>query len=480
MNPIARRRLITGAAALAAYSTLRGGVKADDALPPPPPRVVAGIRLVTLGDSIVEYNHLGESNGKLHSEARGEVQWAKFFEPRIVYNVVYSGADSRYYTGANHGKAGATTADVIALQMEPAIAKRPDVAFLAIGTNDITNGFNGSIPAATTYATIVANMTTILNRFYAAGIPVVLSTIRPRSNVPMYAGGSDARYVIERVNNWIRGVARLRRGVKICDLAMVYADPASATGDPRVNYLDPTDLTHPTHFGAFMAGKAIAAIIAGLFPGQEPIDYLGPRDDLYDVAKNPFGNIVSNGYLTGTSGAVSGAGVSGTVAQGWALSRTTGSLITVAGSKVASGNNPDAQRLTFSLPGGGAGIEVFNLRPSADINLGANNFQPGTYYQCGFKVNVQATSALIGLPVQTFNNNGVVNYGMRNYNNIFGMPNAAYSGWFLSEPLLVPASPTSWRASLTPILDATQAGTAIVTIEGAFLRQVQDPSLGWT
>src|SRR5439155_1182455 len=113
----------------------------------------------------------------------------------------------------NLGVGGATSADVLARQLEPAIASRPDLVTLSVGPNDITEG----VPLAA----YTRNMDAILARLAATTPAVIVVSLLPDLAVTPRFRGHEAEALVGRrsveFNDALARVAK-RHGAQIVDL----------------------------------------------------------------------------------------------------------------------------------------------------------------------------------------------------------------------------------------------------------------------
>ena len=156
----------------------------------------AAVLYVALGDSTVE--GVGAS--------RQENNYVSLLHARL--RAIYHNARLQ-----NLGVGGATSADVLARQLEPAIASRPDLVTLSVGPNDITEG----VPLAA----YTRNMDAILARLAATTPAVIVVSLLPDLAVTPRFRGHEAEALVGRrsveFNDALARVAK-RHGAQIVDL----------------------------------------------------------------------------------------------------------------------------------------------------------------------------------------------------------------------------------------------------------------------
>jgi lysophospholipase L1-like esterase len=435
----------------------------------------AGIRLAALGDSHLAKNHKGDNSSPtgISNEINGELTWARITNPCFIHHVVYDNtkgyADARAYWGLNEAIGGETTAEILA-RVDDVIRKRPDACYVQCGGNDIS-----SVAPVISFDTITTNLTAIVTALREAGIVVILGTIPPRP-VASWSAGSVQRKKYNRVNSWIRDAARRLNGVFLHDVARHLTDPTSTDGIPVSGAIG-SDNIHLTPTGARLSGVQLGTLLGKIFPTGS-LEYIGGRDDLYDATDNPLGNLISNGRMNGTTGTL-GAGASGAsgVATGWTIARTTGSTVTCVASKEAGDTVlGDLQVLTFTLPGGGTGNDVFML--TGTVTTGPVE---GEWVQGGIHMKLTATAVLADSLL--FIRNAVDTthscQGFRNdaLTNLF--PNAAIDGPIITEPFLVPASPGAWTFRQEIRMPAASVGSVVLKFGNAWFKKIENPHTMW-
>lgn len=207
--------------------------------------------------------------------------------------------------------AGRTTGQFIALNLDALCASPADIVVLLLGTNNVNGGVT-----ATTLSNYKTDITTILDRLYAAGKTVVFVPVLARGNATQ-----DVRRVLQGMRTFGLQLAFSgRRNLYVADANIEYGDPLSATYAPRSGFH--YDDLHPQTRGAQqIGGVSLYRVLDMILPPQ--VRGLSSFDDLYDATYNPGGNLLTNGILDGTAGtkpASQGMTPTGNVATSWGTS----------------------------------------------------------------------------------------------------------------------------------------------------------------
>jgi acyl-CoA thioesterase-1 len=182
----------------------------------------AAVMYVALGDSTVE--GVGASRPELHYVSRLHARLREVYRNARVMNV---------------GVGGATSVDVLARQLERAIALSPDLVTISVGPNDITE----RVPLAE----YTSNVDTILGRLVAGTEAVIVMNLIPDLAVtPRFRGHETEAIVGRRSIEFNAALARLakRHGAKVVDLY-----EASRREVPNRPELMAGDGYHPSDLG---------------------------------------------------------------------------------------------------------------------------------------------------------------------------------------------------------------------------------------
>ena len=305
-------------------------------------------RLAGLGDSITSLCHSSSASTK-YLQSYGYIPWA----------LVLSNQSVKYEFEDNFGVGGDTTTMVRA-RLSSVLASAPDICVVHCGTNDIYGGVN--------YSTTIENLGAIWAALTGAGITVIAVPVLPRAKdsasglLPL-----AQRYMLQRINTWIRKNAPAMPNVYLADPTkniVDYTASGSNLGDPIGGISAAVtaytyDGLHPANMGGFWMGKAVVDVLALLTvpPGcgfKSPVD-------VYDATNNPNGNVLLNGHLASNTGTISGT-TTGTAATSWTLQGIAG---TVAGSQTsyALPNGATVPEQTITI-GASTTVKMYQQRSS--------------------------------------------------------------------------------------------------------------------
>jgi acyl-CoA thioesterase-1 len=157
-------------------------------------------------DAEILYVALGDSTVEGVGASRSENNYVSLLHARL--RAIYRNARLH-----NLGVGGATSADVLVRQLEPAIASRPDLVTLSVGPNDITE----RVPLAA----YTRNVDAILARLAANTRAVIVVNLMPDLAVTPRFRGQEAEALVGRrsveFNDALARVAK-RHGAQIVDL----------------------------------------------------------------------------------------------------------------------------------------------------------------------------------------------------------------------------------------------------------------------
>lgn len=294
---------------------------------------LAALRVLVMGDSVIEANHNTQGAS---TNQYGEFFWAQAMFPYFNFDVWRDDSvGTRDFQGLNQGFAGENSADMLT-HLAAAEQMAPDVICIAIGVNDLGQGVLPSVTAA--------NIETAIKFWRARGKPILLGNVRPVGD--NYGGDANwnypaGTYQTRRItlNGLIEDLAEQYEGVTLVDLATAYGGDVPVAGDLR-------DKLHPKTQGAI---KGSQPWIAGLKAHIKPLPANKP-------AYIESTNLVTNGTFTGTAGTKAST-VTGTVGSSWFYyggSATT----SIVGSKPSDGGQ------AFAIdPGAGSGTETLVIQP---------------------------------------------------------------------------------------------------------------------
>lgn len=215
------------------------------------------------------------------------------------------GGDVVFPQSLNYGVAGNTTAEMLA-RTDAAIADMQAkgcqmVVIPGLATNDRT-------ASTITLKDSVSNAVTIIHKFKAAGIQVVLLSDAPRGGASALTGQALADH--KAFYDW--QVQSLSKSCAFVDIWEILVDASSEIYAPLAGVF--YDGIHLSQIGAELVGSAAAPVVRRLIPTG------GKYGALFDALVDADACVVPNAKLTGVSGAIAGNAypVAGSViADGW-------------------------------------------------------------------------------------------------------------------------------------------------------------------
>lgn len=231
---------------------------------------------------------------------------------------------------------GATSVKVAA-GLEPvlALAGKVDAVLICAGLHDCFAMMTGTAPPA---AETVASFEGMAAKLLDAGMIPVFVVPPP---CPQFVNGLFAdRYIA--IAATLRRLARQDRRIGLIDVAGKLVGARAFGIEPESRFATGDDRGTLTPDGAFAfaqaATKALAALAPRLFPGKA-LPGTAPGTPLDALNPNPT--------LSGTSGTLSGEGVSGACADGYTLASHGLAGMTLVAESGSSPDIPAGQRLRF-------------------------------------------------------------------------------------------------------------------------------------
>lgn len=414
-----------------------------------------------LGDSITANNSANTAH-LLTLQNHGYFTWAN----------TLSGKRLNFPLANNFGVSG-DRLDQILARVPNVMASGAEICFVLGGTNDLVQG--------TAFATMQANMLSILSQLLAAGVQPIVIPILPRD---VGSGGftSAMLRVQGRFNNWLRELGYGRSDVLlaaglpthkypiIVDPTQYIQNAADANGNTLANML--IDGLHPATTGAYWVGKAISDVLKVIIPPRPTI--LTAVGDIYDATNNPAGNLLftssaNDGLLAGTGGTMTAGTnltISGSVATDWNARRSSGGsgVATMTLSKenprTDGPNSGERQRVQVSTTSGGSTQESFALFYSRAIDA---SFAIGdtVYAEAAYSLNADPTGTLKAISVFLLEagpaSATTAADGYRDGAHDGPVPKA-HSGVLRTPPFTIQASTTALNVFLRVEADASAAG----------------------
>lgn len=219
----------------------------------------------------------------------------------------------------------------------------PNYVFCHIGTNDIL----GQSP----FDTIKSDYMALVSEVNKTGAQLVLFTPVPKSDT------GAVRVLMNQTVNWLRSTFANYPGVLLIDSHALLVDVASAAGAFKTGYS--VDGTHPTKVARMVLAKHIKTVLQNRLPVAPAItrslaDTFGTVSSSKQLNDNP-------GFL-GTAGTL-GAGVTGTVADGYTLNKSASATVAASIETAADGTRKQVIDLTTT-----AATTGFTLIRTASIH----------------------------------------------------------------------------------------------------------------
>jgi lysophospholipase L1-like esterase len=272
------------------------------------------------------------------------------------------------------GVGGDTTAGLIQ-RIPDVCANPPDWLRVSAGRNDLVAGISE--------ATIVTNLTSIVNALRACNIRIILRPISPQTiGVGGWTQAMDAQRL--RINRWISQYAqqtKLAGGVVpqvlTYDIDHFWSNAGASggsAGNPFASYV--FDGLHPAISGAQYEAMALLNVLKPYL--AQNIYMPNSQNDLYDGTNNPTGNLLGGtvGLMLGTGGTTNanagGTCPAGAIATSWQFSYSGSGTITCTATQETSrtdGLAGQRQVITYSNAAGGTAEK---LTFANFVNYGAN------------------------------------------------------------------------------------------------------------
>ena len=407
------------------------------------------VNAVIFGDSLSWENGPNKTVGSQTTYSALDTGWFNWFNAKMggAFTVV-----------ANLAIVGKRSDEVLAEQVPAVLSSGAQVAFMV---GPATNDVSQTVAADVT----IGYLQQIYDAVLSAGIQLVVLTV-PALNTVTAVGNAK----ILKIGAWQKSYARANPKLLVVDAHAVTVDPASASGQAKANYLRSADNTHFTQLCARAIGEAAYARLSGKF-----LDVNYHVSSMLDVKATDASavNLLYAPLLnTGTAGALSGAGVTGTVASSWQVVVTAGaptsSVCSLLDRADGYGKN---QRVVITAAAAGDEVAINNN------DLARNFVVPGSSYRGEAFVTITGASNLVRMQLSlTVTIDGatyVATWGAQNV----AMTAATYSQADVAEmciptPVLpIPAGASVTATKLQLALKFGGAGGATVDIGRASVSQ---------
>lgn len=360
---------------------------------------------------------------------------------------------------------GQTSAEILATQVAPALAFKPNVVVVEGGGND---------DASVSYADCLANDIALENAFLALNIATIRLPITPRTLAVFPL--SDAR---RKRALWLAEQAR-RRALKTSNLFYVdwragMVDLATANGEPKAGYT--YDGRHLTALGAFAGSIPLVSLLQKLLP-QRGRTIITP-DDAFDATANEYGNVLVNPFFTGTGGNLS-TGCTGTLPDSWRAIRGGGAATAVCSIVPRTDENGAyGSWVQMAITPSGTGVSDFYLRQFiAASTTVPHPFSVGNFAQMlgDFEIDAGYDSIAFVTPYFRIDGTPAITYRAQQGTTDWGYyPVKALKGTHVTPTATVHAAGTMEVGFRVSIMNGGTGGPATVRFAAPALRKVLNP-----
>lgn len=250
---------------------------------------------------------------------------------------------------ALQGTSGATSTGILSL-LPALIAAGPKIVWVEAFINDATSSFS--------LGTSISNMRTIADTLYRAGIVAIFETIPPRGDANNTTAVRNFNYTFNDAlwDEYFSRSSSKPASFYVVDTASALTSRSSSVGANYAGYMD-TDNVHLIDYGSWTVGALIAGVVDRIIAPASPL--LALRSNLFDRTNYPTG-ILGNATMNGSAGTLTSGG-SGSLASNFTLTRSVGSVLTGALSKIAGINGGEYQQVVLSSGGGGVVNEQLDI-----------------------------------------------------------------------------------------------------------------------
>lgn len=436
------------------------------------------VKIVTLGDSITEFSNnfkFGDITS-VNNRSNGEIHWVRQRGKAGFRFEVWSDPTARWihngsawasaplFNGANQGRAG-DWAKGVERRTTAVINMAPDIVVLAIGTNI------GPVEDGQSVAATIANIDTIVNRLVAAGIKVVIGTVRPRA---VSATGSSGTFSIEITPARYAQLQEISAHIRTLD-----NDSTIFVWDPEPDLLDPNP-TAPLVTGScyrWAVRDGVHLSPRGAWAGSRSLELALDRvlkDGTWFDSDASVSNAITNGVLSGTGGTVN-AGITGTAPDSHTISKV-GSATLTAVSSVSSG-----WQVAVSSPGGQVVANNYNTfrLDSPSVDPAGQGWTSTTWVKVFAEIEVTGGEIIGNTQLGFYHGTTIRSYGLANAANNRAeqaFPTESRIGWVETVPQQIGAA-TAVKAALEIDVRTDIAGSAVVKVNRWIMREVEDPRL---
>jgi len=358
----------------------------------------------------------------------------------------------RAYMPQSYNRAvnGVETSAMLSTQLPEvlALSPRPRGCLFIGGANDATAG--------TSWATTKANIEAIVDALIANGIIPILGT--PQAGLG-FSTAIQLRYA--RIANFVRDLARTKKGCILVDPVASFMDKTLATYETLPQFMDGGVAgVHLNHTATQIYGAAIGTALANA--GWPPTNTgIVSNGDLFDATENNMGNLVANGMFSGTSGSITGAGLTGTSPTGWSINSSLGGT-------VVSGVGSDGTGCKLTLSGTVSQNNIVLFRDLSAPEL-ANILSGDTLSLAVAVSSLTATNILCIQAMLRLTISGASVEDLDGGSISTGGPVAPFDGVFRTVPRTITTLPTAARIRLLIFPATAGAWSGEVTFKSAHL-----------
>lgn len=385
------------------------------------PAIPFGTSVVLTGDSITA-NGYSITSTLSESTVQAFDNWA----------LMFAGQPLRFIVNSIQAVGGQTSTTWIGTYAANVIAQNPSTVRILIGTNDLT-----TIPAATT----ISNIQSALNQNAAIGARTILVKILPRGSIAVPMNSTQLTAWLA-VNAWI--ATQNSPTVLVLDLeAAIGAMDANHTLLPQ--FSDDVPALHPNQLGAFALGLLEQQLLTPYFSAGS----------ILDTTNAAAGNYVTNGFFTGTSGAIANA--TGVMATNWVGQGSSAGGSTIVYSQVArSGGLGNWQQVVASGTYTGTGKQARITAGIVGLNLNVGDI---LQFVCEVQIDANPTNVIsfFSSVVTSANDTVAVNFHQAQ----MAPTSSAWNGVMQSIPFVLSANATTLSVTIGALL-ADSAGTSNV------------------
>jgi hypothetical protein len=380
-------------------------------------------------------------------------------------------AGERVVLSGNWGVSGDRTDQMLA-RLNPALTSGAGWLYIHAGVNDIGAAFANYTPAIGPYAGVLvtpANVGLIAfaNIKYAADA-ALLQGIRPLIVLDPGSTALTAAQIgqLIELNERIREYVERTPGAVLFDLPAALWLPTNSTTAIAFCANCMRDTTHQSSVGAYIAGKAFAALLQAIIPPM-------PRQ-VRNIIETPSANslvsLMANPLFATTTGGTAGAGATGSVPASWTVQRGSGSgtqTVVVSTGAPADGSPGTELILTCTFSAAGDEIRLFQ-----DITLA--NWSQGDILQGQANIAVDASANLAAayayLSAVGDSTTNVTTLGLVNLANN-SATSEAYTVAQFTEKMTVPNVTVKNFATFRVVIVGAAAGSTVVRIRQATVRK---------